>query len=349
MYKKIKSLFTIISIFILIGCNSNDYTPIENNVTIPTGTAFNTLSEYNFFKGTLRDLALNDGVIPYDLNMPLFSDYALKKRFVYVPEGNPINFDTENVLDFPEKSVFIKNFYYTENGIDNIIETRLLIKKADGWQPETYIWNEDQTKAERSVIGATMNLTVTVNGSNETFSYLIPNQNQCANCHALHGKTDLIGPRIQNLNRDYTYSSGTQNQIDYWVSQGVLESPDATVEIPKWSSFNDTSNSINDRARAYLDVNCASCHRSSGSAANSGFFLDYYNENELSLGIYKTPVAAGNGSGGFTYVIEPGNADESILTYRMNTSQINARMPEIGRELIHQEGVQLIKDWINSL
>ena len=349
MYKKIKSLFAIISIFILIGCNSNDYTPIENNVTIPTGTAFNTLSEYNFFKGTLRDLALNDGVIPYDLNMPLFSDYALKKRFVYVPEGNPINFDTENVLDFPEKSVFIKNFYYTENGIDNIIETRLLIKKADGWYPETYIWNEDQTKAERSVIGATMNLTVTVNGSNETFSYLIPNQNQCANCHALHGKTDLIGPRIQNLNRDYTYSSGTQNQIDYWVSQGVLESPDATVEIPKWSSFNDTSNSINDRARAYLDVNCASCHRSSGSAANSGFFLDYYNENELSLGIYKTPVAAGNGSGGFTYVIEPGNADESILTYRMNTSEINARMPEIGRELIHQEGVQLIKDWINSL
>lgn len=87
-----------------------------------------------------------------------------KKRFVYVPKGLTIPFDTTDILIFPTGSVLIKHFYYNENGVDNYIETRLLIKKSSGWQAETYEWNADQTDAVRKVARATKVLTTTVNG-----------------------------------------------------------------------------------------------------------------------------------------------------------------------------------------
>ena len=180
------------------------------------------------------------------------------------------------------------------------------------------------------------------------FACDLPNKNQCTNCHSSTGSTNIIGPRIQNLNKIYNYASGAASQIDYWIEQGVLEAPNTDL-IPAWPQFEDASADLNDKARAYLAVNCASCHTANGAASNSGLFLDYDNQDEASLGILKTPVAAGSGSGGYTYVIDPGNAAESILLFRMNSSEIDIRMPEIGRELIHEEGIDLIEAWINSL
>ena len=349
---KFTHFIAIISIpfFIACGCSYDSHTPInkDNEVNIPASNTFNSLSEYNFFTGNLSDLIPNKGVIPYDLNTPLFSDYSSKKRFVYVPKGSVIPYSITDVLSFPTGSVLIKNFYYPQNGVDRIIETRLLLKTSSGWKPETYVWNNEQTKAEKSLIGGTVNLAINVNGSSQNFNYRIPNQNQCVNCHSSTGSTNIIGPRIQNLNKNYTYTSGTSNQIDYWVEQGILANTHSDT-IPTWPKFNDPSSDLNERARAYLDVNCASCHTERGSASNSGLFLNYDNQNDSSLGFLKPPIAAGNGSGGFTYVIDPGKAEESILLFRMNSSKVDIRMPEIGRELIHEEGIQLIEEWINSL
>lgn len=325
--------------------------PAFNAVNIPSGDGFERLSQYNFFTGDLPELNANveARVLPYDLNTALFSDYALKKRFVYVPEGSVIPFDTTNVLDLPLGSALIKHFYYENtDGSENHIETRLLIRQADGWQAETYAWNESQTDAERTLIGGTKNLAQEINGISQNFNYLIPNQNQCKNCHAYDGELTPIGPQIQNLNKDYGYDFGEANQIDTWVDRELLASPNLT-NVPNWPTLDPGSGSLNDRARAYLAVNCASCHRREGSAANSGLYLEYFNDEELSLGIWKTPVAAGGGSGGLTYVIHPGDADQSILLYRMIADEVDERMPEIGRELIHEEGIALIREWINSL
>jgi len=346
--KKINIVYCLLLLLVIAQCGK-DSEENENSINIPEGNGFDNLSEYNFFEGELHDLIPNSeaGVLPYDLNMPLFSDYALKKRFVYVPEGVVTPFDTSNVLSFPTGSVLIKHFYYNENGVDNYIETRLLIKKSSGWQAETYEWNEAQTDAVRKVAGATKVLTTTVNGQTETFNYLIPNLNQCQNCHNYNGSLEAIGPSIHNLNKSYDYEDGTENQLDKWISEGILASTSMS-NIPKFAQMDDANASLNDKARAYLAVNCSSCHRLAGSAANSGLYLEYDNHDSLSLGFYKTPVAAGAGSGGLTYVIQPGDASQSILHYRMNTSQVDARMPEIGRELIHAEGVQLIEDWINA-
>ena len=357
-----KYFLLVLLLPILLQCNKTEDpiptiiepTPPEatvSEVNFPEGKGFDLLSEYNFFEGNVADLNPNTegGVLPYDLNTTLFSDYAEKARFIYVPEGQQIPFDTAGTLNLPIGTVLIKHFFYPEpDGTEDYIETRLFIKRMDGWQPEIYEWNDAQTDAERTVIGGTRQLTVTANGEQRTFNYLIPNQNQCKNCHAYNGEIQPIGPTIPNLNKLYDYPDGNANQLDKWQSQGIL-SFNTLSETPKWSSIDDTTTSLHDRARAYLAVNCSSCHRREGSAANSGLYLEYNNQDSLSLGFWKTPVAAGNGSGGLSYAIHPGAADQSILLYRMISDEVEGRMPEIGRELLHEEGISLIREWIDSM
>jgi uncharacterized repeat protein (TIGR03806 family) len=346
---RIKYATILVMVLLLLGqCKKDEID--QGVINIPAGKGHTLLSTYNFFEGNVADLIPNSeaGVLPYDLNMPLFSDYASKKRFIYVPDGVSISFDTTGTLDLPEGSVLIKHFYYEDaNGVEDYVETRLLIRRSDGWYPETYEWNDEQTDATRTVVGGARTIFAYVDGQMQTVSYQIPNQNQCKNCHANNGKIEPIGPVIQNLNKDYAYANGTSNQLDRWIADGILSSPSLS-NIPDWPGMDHPTASLNSKARAYLAVNCASCHRLEGSAANSGFYLEYYNTDSLSLGFWKTPVAAGSGSGGLQYVIKPGAADESILLYRMISDQVDERMPEIGRSVSHTEGIQLIRDWINA-
>mgnify|MGYP000008457910 FL=1 len=100
---------------------------------------------------------------------------------------------------------------------------------------------------------------------------------------------------------------------------------------------------------AYLDINCSHCHRAEGPASTSGLFLTYGQKDPLKLGVYKTPVAAGKGSGSHTYDIVPGDGDASILLHRMNSTEVGVAMPELGRTSIHAEGVALIREWINQM
>lgn len=319
-------------------------------IRIPEQKGFEFLSAYQFFSN-LPQLVPNTeaGVIPYDLNMTLFSDYAEKQRFVYVPKGQTVPFD-ENAeyLDFPEGSVLIKHFYYPlDNDKRQYVETRLLIKRQGQWQAETYEWNDEQTDAQRTVIGKNKTLTVYINNQLTMFDYLIPNQNQCKNCHAHKGKTQPIGPRVHNLNKDYPYPSGIQNQLSHWMAAGIMDQHE--VPVAAFPAIDDPHAPLSEKAKAYLTVNCASCHRRAGAAANSGFYLNYDNRDSLSLGYWKTPVAAGDGSGGHDYVVEPGHPEKSILLHRMMVDDVGARMPEIGRELMHEEGVALIREWIEEM
>jgi hypothetical protein len=116
---------------------------------------------------------------------------------------------------------------------------------------------------------------------------------------------------------------------------------------PVWN--NASTGSLDARARAYLAINCAHCHRREGPAQTSGLFLTELENNPTAIGIYKTPVAAGKGSGGRDYDIVPGNAEQSILYYRMLVDSPGERMPELGRTGGHREGLALIRDWINQM
>jgi uncharacterized repeat protein (TIGR03806 family) len=316
---------------------------------------YETLSEYNFFGGALADLSPINGVLPYDLNSPLFSDYAHKARFVWMPEGTSASYTTDHVLDFPLETVLIKNFYYQNDETDlsqgrKIIETRILVNRGDEWDAYGYIWNEDQTEAHFDVIGDIKEVAWNNSqGEEQKVDYIIPNKNQCKSCHAYKNKQLPIGPKIRNLNKDYAYEDGTMNQLKKWAQSGYLSGWSEDMVTPSVAVWDDESYDLHKRSMAYLDINCGHCHNPDGAANTSGLTLLADSELGTHLGIYKATVSAGAGTGGHTYSIVPGNPEESIMVYRMKSDNPGAMMPELGRRLLHKEGVALIEEWISDM
>jgi uncharacterized repeat protein (TIGR03806 family) len=297
----------------------------------------------------------NGSGLIYELNTPLFTDYANKYRFVFVPEGSQAAYRSESVFDFPVGTVITKTFTIQadlrdEDSAEEIIETRLLIRRKEGWAALPYIWNADKTDAELTVTGGTRNVSwIGFDGEQQSTDYVIPNTNNCANCH---GENELvpIGPTARSLNRTYAYAGGEENQLDHWSRQGLLlGAPSDTSTIRSIPLWGDTSASLDDRARGYLDINCAHCHAPVGAADTSGLFLEYSRPFGTEVGLCKPPVAAGDGAGNLDYDIVPGNPDESILHFRMDSNEPAVRMPEIGRSVIHREGVALIRQWIEAM
>ena len=315
------------------------------------------LSDYRLFADATNPLkSPNGNGVRYNLNTPLFSDYANKYRFVYVPEGLAAAYRSQDVFDFPVGTIIAKTFTIQADlriadSRQDKIETRLLIRRADGWKALPYTWNPSKTDAELKVTGGTQKVNwVDISGEAQSTDYIIPNSNNCANCH---GEDELlpIGPKARSLNKEYAYDSGVNNQLTHWSEAGILAGVPSDLSsiktIPLWG---DTSASLDDRARGYLDINCASCHSSAAGAGNtSGLFLEYWRPFGLAVGECKPPIAAGDGSGGLKYSIVPGNADESILHFRMNSDEPEIRMPESGRSVIHTEGVKIIADWIDAM
>jgi len=158
-----------------------------------------------------------------------------------------------------------------------------------------------------------------------------------------------IGPKARFINRDNVYDGKNVNQLAHMEALGVLAGvPTDLAAIETVKDWQDTAEPLEGRAESYLDTNCAHCHNPGGFASNSGLFLEYWRTVDTGYGICKTPVAAGAGSGDLQYDIVPGDADKSIMTYRMNSNEADVRMPEIGRTIVHDEGVALIRQWINS-
>jgi uncharacterized repeat protein (TIGR03806 family) len=311
------------------------------------------LSEYGFFSGNMADLKPVDGVIPYTLNSPLFSNYAEKLRFIKLPQGSNAIYTDSAVFEFPLETVLIKNFYYPvdfrkpEKG-RRILETRLLVHEQNGWQAYPYIWNDEQTEAFYDPAGETKKVSfVNLSGKKITTPYVVPNKNQCKGCHIRNEKMVPIGPSARQLNLDFDPGSGLINQLAWWKAMGIIDQvPDTPPRLAVWDK--PASGDLNSRARAYLDANCGHCHSRSGPASTSGLFLDIDEHDPAHLGVFKSPVAAGRGAGNLQFDIKPGDPHGSILLFRMKTNDPAIAMPEIGRELVHQEGVALIEEWIRE-
>jgi len=321
-----------------------------NDDLILSDTFPNKLSEFNFFIDNSAQIP-HDKVIPYELISTLFSDYSYKQRWVYVPINQKATYYNErSVFNFPIGSALIKTFYYPIDERDpslgmNLLETRLLLRKENGWEAVSYAWNDEQNEAYKKIAGKTINVSWTnFLGEEEDVRYRVPNVNQCKECHALDDKISPIGPKARNINKDFKYEEGEFNQLDYWMTKQIIDSyPLELVSPVDWS---DESQNINDRVRSYLDVNCGHCHSPTGNANSTGLYLHLDETRDIHLGIYKKPVATGRGSGGLKYSIVPGKPEESILLHRMISLDPGVMMPESGRVLSHQEAVEMVRDWI---
>lgn len=312
-----------------------------------------TLSTWKLFQGNMGEHTLNNGVLPYAISTPLFSDYAIKYRAVWMPPGTKAEAKDNGVFSFPVGTVLLKTFAYPQaDGTRRLIETRLLVHAADGWKSFPYVWNKEQTDATLALVGDTTRVEWShSSGRKYDFTYVVPNANECKNCHEVQkGKLQPLGPKASQLNTNYKYEDGEQNQLTRWVKAGYLVE-NATLKqsqaMPNW--LDPSSGTLSERARAYLDANCAHCHQRKGPASNSALYLDYASTSPDDWGVCKPPVAAGKGAGDLKFGIVPGKPERSILLFRMLSDESEVRMPELGRVVAHQEGIDLIRQWIKEM
>ncbi len=314
------------------------------------------LSEYGFFTGPAADQQPVSGTHAYRLNTPLFSDRAEKLRFIRLPPGATVAYNDTAVLDFPVGTAIVKTFYYPtdmrrpEKG-RKLMETRVLLHEASGWKALPYVWNEAQTDAVLDVAGVTLEASyLDIDGKKRKHPYYVPNMNQCKGCHNYSEVIRPIGPSARQLSGPLQKGQVGPTQLDTWASLGILTGLPSADRRPAAIVWNDpSSGSVEQRARLWLDINCAHCHHPQGPASTSGLFLGVQESDPLRLGIRKSPVAAGRASAGLAHDIAPGKPEASILLHRMESTDPGVMMPELGRSLADPEAVALVREWIRTM
>uniref|UniRef100_UPI0040499E3F hypothetical protein n=1 Tax=Flavobacterium sp. TaxID=239 RepID=UPI0040499E3F len=343
--------------FLFVSCNSDDeYQEIIDPVSPVTvdlaQVPYPKLSDYHFFDGEMKAMQPSLDVEPYLPVSELFTDYALKKRFLWMPENTAATYQSDGtILEFPVGTVLIKSFYYNNiqpNNDTKIMETRLMIRKASGWIFAEYVWNDDQTEAFLDMNGSYKDIEWKKDtGEIIPINYRIPSQTECLICHKSSDAPIPIGMKPQNLNFTYPYESGAKNQLTYLKEKGYLE---ASAPNPATSAINykDVNQPLDLRVRSYLDINCAHCHQANSHCDYRPIRLAFSETaSDSNLGICIPPDQTINSN--LTNIITPRNIGRSVMYYRLNSNDEAYRMPLLGRSIIHEEGVQLFDDYINSL
>jgi uncharacterized repeat protein (TIGR03806 family) len=318
----------------------------------------------------LQNLTVADGFVPYEMIDPFWSDGALKKRWLAVPNNGThdtaaeqIQFSEDGTWIFPVGSVLIKHFDYpiddNDPSITQKLETRFSIKNSNGnWTFLSYKWNATQTDADLVDMSTGEDAPVTVNevgGGTRTITWRYPSTNQCLSCHN-DASQGTLGPRTRYLNSDYDYSqhdpSGVVgNQLVTLSYLGMLDEQIEDTDTPNFlthTSINDTNASLEDKARSYLDLNCAYCHqpavglrptfdlRLANSLAETGL---------LTAGVLtQIPEMPADQK-----ILYPGDATKSQLYHRSNSTVPGVMMPPLAKGQIDEAGVALLEEWINQL
>lgn len=331
------------------------------------------LSETGLFE-SMKDHIPAAGVIPYSVNSELWSDNAIKDRFLAIPGDGKIGFD---VIDypqpapgappgwrFPDNTVAVKTFSLElEPGNPNSrrrLETRLLhFEQTPGtqeygdqvWKGYTYVWNDEQTDAELLAAGG-LDREYTIadksapNGK-RTQVWHFPSRAECSLCHTQAAKF-VLGLNTLQLNRDHDYGGAKANQLRTFEHIGLFEKPlpKPPDELEKLPSAADMSLPIAERARAYLHANCSHCHRKWGGG-NAEFRLLYTLANE-ETGTFDVKPGQGKFELNDPRLIVPGDPSRSMIHHRM-TRLGQGRMPHVASTVIDTDAVKLIEDWIKSL
>ncbi len=323
------------------------------------------LGDYDFFRGALATLEPKDGVLPYQVAAPLWSDAAEKGRFIVLPADGKISVPQwtgddfavvgEGDWEFPEGTILIKTFFFDHDRRDpsagaRVIETRLLVREADDWRVFTYVWNDEQTEATLVRTGRRVQVDfIDHDGSANTEEYIVPNDDQCDSCHGRDKKRHTLGLITAQMNLPVERDGQMVAQIDWLAEQGVFATnPPAVSELPAFVDPFGTG-SLDARARGYLHANCAHCHRAGAGAGKSGLVFLASEANMAKVGVCKVPAAAGPGTGGRSHDIVPGKPDESIIIFRMDSLDPEIKMPELPNRVIDVAGLELVREWIAAM
>jgi len=305
------------------------------------------LSETNFF-ADLSTLTPNPGAHFYDVNLRFWSDEADKSRWFLIQNtADTINYSRDDPWTFPEGMVWAKHFDLEltpgDPATKRRIETRFLVRSGSGIYGLTYRWNHITDGMPQT--DATL---VPTNGEdlvlpNQVWHY--PSRGECTTCHNPSGGYGLSF-NTRQLNLEGLLAGLTGNQLDTLHTTGYLDQlPEPAAELPRHVRPDETTYSLEARARSYLDVNCSYCHRPDGAAGGSwdGRHFRTLAQTKLVNGpTNDAPLNPGD------LLVVPGNANASIIHNRASATNGYGRMPPLATNLIDEEGVQLLADWING-
>ena len=310
------------------------------------------LSQTGIFSD-LATLTPAQGMVPYDVNMPLWSSGLSKKRWVMIPNdgvpntpGEQITYSENQAWQFPVGTVFVKHFARPDN--DAPLETRLFVHGNDGWGGVTYKWRPGGAEADLIEDGLTESLTL----DGQTFDYLYPSRNQCMQCHQA-GTGPVLGFRTRQLNRSLAYPGGvTANQIESFSAAGFiprnLKAADLASVITS-GDIRDPDLSDEKYVRSYLDSNCSHCHQPDGSSR--AFFDARFTTPLTNQSLVCGPVIDGLGLSA-PAVIKPGSLDNSVLFVlfqRISAHNSPIVMPPIARGPVDYASVARVANWILSM
>lgn len=345
----------LITATLMAGCHPAS----EDDVSAGDSSAVETLSSQHLFDDIVAQTPAAD-VISYDVIAGSFADGVSKLRFLSVPEGAVAHYDPLVMWNYPEGTKLIKTFWVPSNEGDagsgrRLIETRIIEKRDGVWSGRVYVWNDEQTEAVRLLAGMTKNVDWSDDAGAHHVDYRIPSEDDCGKCHAKDHVFEPLGPRTRQLNRthDYGPGGGLENQVDHLVRVGLLTGDIAPVGERLTLSEPFGGDSVEGRARSYLDANCSHCHRSGGEASSTGLYLGFEIDGSTpagrsTLGECRTPVAAGNGTCDLNYDIVPGDPNASILPCRVSLTG-SGKMPELTTTTADTQGVELIRNWIAQM
>jgi uncharacterized repeat protein (TIGR03806 family) len=301
----------------------------------------------------LRTLTPAAGLIPYDLIVPFWSDGAAKVRYMALPKGQQIGFTPDGEWTFPTGTVFVKTFELpTDEANPQIrrrLETRLLVRDDKGGvYGVDYKWRPDNSDADLLANSLVENVAIRRrDGSTRQQPWYYPSRENCLTCHNAH-TSGVLGLKTRQLNRTLTYPSGVSDNelrtlnhlrlLDVQLSDAQLQS------LPTLAALTDKSRSIEDRARSYLDANCGHCHRPGGTVA---YFDARFSTPLAKQELIDGPILINEGIDR-PHVVSPHDIWRSIAYMRINTNG-DIRMPPVARETIDTQGVQLLREWINSM
>jgi uncharacterized repeat protein (TIGR03806 family) len=320
------------------------------------GTPPRLLSQTGAFKNT-RDLTPVDSLIPYDINVAFYSDGATKSRWISVPQLAPstpskIQFTPTGDWKFPNGTVFVKHFEMatdqTHPEQTRRLETRLLVRDAKGSvYGVTYKWRPDNSDAELLTSNLMETLQIRTSTGIRTQTWYYPSRQDCRTCHSSTAG-GVLGLRTRQLNRELFYAGGiADNQLRAWNHVGLFEPALKEEDLPSYDKLaraEDSTRSLKDRARSYLDVNCAYCHRPGGTVAYFDARYDTLLERQR---LIDGAVLIDEGLDR-ARVIAPNDVWRSVALMRIRSLE-GLKMPPLAHETLDQHGINLLETWINSL
>jgi len=309
-----------------------------------------TLSETGLFS-SVKDHEPSPGMIPYDVNVPLWSDGAVKDRFIALPQNGSVTFEEQEKWGFPVGTVIVKTFSLQTDSSKpektQRLETRLWLHSPRGWEGYTYMWNEDQSDANLLADWPfKKEIEITTPKGSTKQEWYFPSRSDCQACHT-HNVGFVLGWNTRQLNKPATAAHSDENQIDLFQRLGLFTKPVTTPasKLEAYPEWEDDKAPPEQRARAYLDTNCAFCHTPGGfgTAGGARAELDYHNpfEKAFAIGTKSKP-----GSKPF---IEPGQPKDSAIIEHMSTRNPKEQMPPLATLRRDDFAIDVISRWIKEL